>query len=193
MSFNSTWGIAFKKINMKKILLSVLTSFISCMLFAKTVDTIPEPEFMNEIYYYDKATVKLTPLEKAKAEMKTKMKIMGGSTAYAINGEKSPTRITPAGGSFIIALSGGSMMDPAMTIGLYRLDSRKGRREAPMGQYGGSQRTGGSTLEIKFKRVKDNTYEIIVPEILGKGEYGFINMHSMSAAGGMTTYAFGVD
>ena len=178
---------------MKKILISVLTSFVSCMLFAKTVDTIPEPEFMNEIYYYDKVNIKLTPLEKSKAEMKAKMKLMGGSTAYAISGEKSPTRITSAGGSFVIALSGGSMMDPAMTIALYRFDPRKGRREAALGQYGGSQRNGNSTLEIKFKRVKENTYEIIVPGNLEKGEYGFINMHSMSAAGGMTTYAFGVD
>jgi len=181
---------------MKKIILSIFSSLIGTMLFAKTVDTIPIPEFVNEVYYYDKANTILTPLEKANAEMKAKMKLIGGgSAAYAIGGDKSATRINPEGASFVITMSSGSMMDPAMTISLYRFESRKGRREATMSQYsgmGGGQK-GGSAIEIKFKRVKEGTFEIIIIGNLVKGEYGFINAHSMNPGGGMTTFAFGVD
>jgi len=166
------------------------------MLLAKTMDTIPIPEFVNEVYYYDKANTILIPLEKANAEMKNKMKLIGGgSAAYAIGGDKSATRINPEGASFVITMSAGSMMDPAMTINLYRFESRKGRREAAMSQYssmGGGQK-GGNAVEIKFKRVKEGTFEIIIIGNLVKGEYGFINSYSMGAGGGMTTFAFGVD
>ncbi len=181
---------------MKKIMLSIFCCLIGTVLFAKTMDTIPVPEFVNEVYYYDKASTILVPLEKTSAEMKSKMKLIGGgSVAYVIDGDKSANRISPEGASFVITMSGGSTMDPAMTISLYRFDSRKGRREASMGQYsgmGGGQK-GGSTVEIKFKKVKEGTFEIIIIGDLGKGEYGFLNSYSMNSGRGMTTFAFGID
>ena len=181
---------------MRKIMLSIICCMFGSIVLANVRDTLPEPEFVNEVYYYDKANTKLIPLEKAKAEMKAKMKIMGGgSPAYAIGGVRSGTRINQGGASFIISVSASSMMDPAMTISLYRFEPRKGRREATMSQYSGSggQQNGGNTVEIKFKKVKEGTFEIIVVGNLEQGEYGFINLHSMGAAGGMTAYAFGVD
>lgn len=173
-------------------MLSIFGCLIGAMVFAKTIDSIPEPEFMNEVYYYDKANIKLIPLEKAVAEIKSKMRIIsGGSSAYAISGEKSDTRISEQGASFVIAISNNSMIDPSMTLSLYRFESRKGRREAAMNIYG---RSGSeNAVEVKFKRVKDGTFEIIVPGNLAKGEYGFISSQSMKPGGGMTTYAFGVD
>src|SRR4030095_6185584 len=105
MLFNFSLGIAFKLLSMKKIILSVLSCLIGIVLFAKTVDTIPIPEFVNEVYYYDKANTVLIPLEKASAEMKAKMKLIGGgSAAYAISGDKSATRINPVGASFVITM-----------------------------------------------------------------------------------------
>jgi hypothetical protein len=177
---------------MRKVMFSILGCLIGAMVFAKTVDSIPEPEFMNEVYYYDKSNIKLIPLEKAVAEIKSKMRIVGGgSSAYAIGGEKSVTRINQQGASFVITISNGSMIDPSMTLMLYRFESRKGRREAVMNVSGGSG--SENAVEIKFKRVKEGTFEIIVPGSLAKGEYGFISSYSMKPGGGMTAYAFGVD
>ena len=181
---------------MRKIMISIVSFLIFNHAIAKTIDTIPEPEFVNEIYFFDRTNNNLIPLEKAKAEMKAKIKIMGGgSPALAIGGVRSGTRIIPGDASFIISVSASSMMDPAMSISLYRFESRKGKREATMTQYGGSggQQNDGNTVQIKFKKVKDGTFEIIVVGKLEKGEYGFINLHSMGAGGGMATYAFGVD
>jgi hypothetical protein len=196
MLFNFSLVIDFKLLGMKKIIVSIFSCLIGTILFAKTMDTIPVPEFVNEVYYYDKTNTILIPLEKTSAEMKTKMKIMGGgSAAYAIDGDKSTTRINQEGASFVITMSATSMTDPAMTISLYRFESRKGRREAPMSQYGamGGGQKGGSVIEIKFKRVREGTFEIIIVGNLAKGEYGFLNSYSMNAGRGMTTFAFGVD
>ena len=182
---------------MRKVMLSILGCLIGAMVFAKTVDSIPEPEFTNEVYYYDKANIKLIPLEKTSAEIKSKMRIIGGgSTAYAIGGERSAMRITQQGASFLITIANAGMMDPSVTLSLYRFESRKGRREAAMNVYGGSgsgQNNNGNAVEIRFKRVKEGTFEIIVTGSLEKGEYGFVSTYSMKAGGGMTTYAFGVD
>jgi hypothetical protein len=177
---------------MRKVMLSILGCLIGAMVFAKTVDSIPEPEFMNQVYYYDKSNIRLIPLENAVAEIKSKMKIIGGgSSAYAIGGEKSATRINQQGASFVIGIANGSMIDPAMTISLYRFESRKGRREAAMNIYGKSG--SENAVEVKFKRVKEGTFEIIVTGSLEKGEYGFINSYAMKPGGGMTAFAFGVD
>jgi hypothetical protein len=176
---------------MKKVMFSILGCLFGAIAFAKTVDSIPEPEFANEVYYYDKSSIKLIPLEKAFAEIKSKMRIIGGgSSAYTIGGEKSATRINQQGASFVITISNSAMMDPSITLSLYRFESRKGRREAAMNVYGSSG--SDNAVEIKFKRVKEGTFEIIVTGSLTKGEYGFISSHSMKP-GGMTTFAFGVD
>jgi hypothetical protein len=192
---NFIWVIVFKTRNMKKNLLSVIAYMIVITGFAQTNDSIPNPEFTNEVYYYDKTNTKLIPLEKTNAEYKARMKIIGGgSAAYAIGGERSATRLQQSEHSFVITIPGGSMMDPAMMITLYRFEPRKGQREATMSQYASNgKRSGGSAVEIKFKRIKEGTYEIILTSELAKGEYGFINAHSMNHSGGMTTYAFGID
>ena len=177
---------------MRKVMLSILGCLLGVMVFAKTVDSIPEPEFMNQVYYYDKSNIRLIPLETAVAEIKSKMRIMGGgSSAYAIGGEKSATRINQQGASFVIAVANSSMIDPSMTLSLYRFEPRKGRREAAMNIYGGSG--SENAVELKFKRVKEGTFEIIVTGSLAKGEYGFISSFAMKPGGGMTAYAFGID
>ena len=181
---------------MKKIVLSIFC-YLSCIIgVARTIDTIPEPEFMNEVYYHDKINAKLIPLEKMSVEMKSKMKLIGGgSSVYSMDGARSATRIQGEAASFLISISSGSAMDPSMTISLYRFESKKGRREAMLNLYGamGSGKQGGSAVEVKFKKVKEGTFEIVVTGTLEKGEYGFVNAYSMKPGAGMTTYAFGVD
>ena len=206
MCFKSMQVTVFKTLNMKNIVFLILIC-LTCrqQSFANgQKDSIPEPEFMNQVYQYDKINKKLVELEKVNAEMKSKIKLMGGgAVVYSMEGSKSDTRINSEkinseNSSFMITIAGGTMMsDPSMTLSLYRLDSKKGKREAPMSQYGGmgnrNQEKGGSLIDIKFKKLKDGLYEIVISSRLEKGEYGFINMNGMNQTGKLKVYAFGID
>jgi hypothetical protein len=162
-------------------------------------DSIPEPEFMNQVYQYDKINKKLVELEKVNAEMKSKIKLMGGgSVVYSIDGSRSEARINSEkinseNSSFMITIAGGTMMsDPSMTLKLYKLDNKKSKREVPMGQYGASGK-GNNQVDLKFKKLKDGIYEIVVSGRLEKGEYGFINMNAMGQTGNIPMFTFGLD
>jgi len=162
-------------------------------------DSIPEPEFMNQVYQYDKINKKLVNLEKVNAEMKSKIKLMGGGTVvYSIDGSRSEARINSEkinseNSSFMITIAGGTMMsDPSMTLKLYKLESKKSKREVPMGQYG-AQGKGNSQVDLNFKKLKEGVYEIVVSGRLEKGEYGFINMNTMGQTGKIPMFTFGID
>jgi hypothetical protein len=183
---------------MKRIML-----LIGCFILGKTVlasetfDTIPEPEFINFVYHFDKTNNTLVDLEKANVEMKMKVKVIGGgSQTYTINGGKSPVRLNGPSKSFMITISGGPMTtDPTNTLLLYKLASKKSSREAPVTGYGGMS-TGpksNNAVELRFKKIKEGTFEIVVAGELGKGEYGFVNMNAMNPGGKMTVFAFGID
>jgi len=184
---------------MKKNLFLILICFSSQQLFAhEQKDSIPEPEFMNQVYQYDKINKKLVELERTNAEMKSKIKIMGGgSVVYSLDGSKSEARINSEkinseNSSFMIAFAAGTMMsDPTMTLKLYRLDSKKGKREAPVGHYGSTGKD--EQVDLKFKKIRDGVYEVVVSGRLDKGEYGFINMTAMGQGGKLAVYAFGID
>ena len=194
----------FKLLNMKSILSLLLLCLISSQQsFAREQkDSLPEPEFMNQVYQYDKVNKKLVELESVKAEMKSKIKIMGGgSVVYSMEGSKSEARINSEkinseNSSFMIAMNGGTMMsDPSMTMSLYKLDSKKGKREAPMSQSGGmgNREKDEYLVDIKFKKLKEGVYEIVIKGKLEKGEYGFINRMGMNPSGKLTVCAFGID
>ncbi len=171
-----------------------LAALWACLpVFASnSTDSIPEPEYINQVYHYDKNQQKLFELEKSTAEMKAKIKLVGGGMpAYTFEGAQSSTRIPNGTLSFMVSVGNNMMMsDPSSTITLYKLDAKKNKREAPMSNYG----MGGSdnTIDLKFKKTKSGAYEIVVAEKLEKGEYAFINM-AQSQGGKMTAYTFGVD
>jgi len=183
---------------MKKTIILLGCLILVNTLFAnQSVDTIPEPEFINFIYQFDKSNNKLVDLEKANVEMKMKMKVIGGgSQSYAIDGSKSPVRLNESARSFMITISGGAMTsDPSYSLSLYKLESKKSSREAPIAGYGGMNTSQKSKqmVELRFKKIKEGTYEIIVANKLEKGEYGFINMSNMNSSGKITLFAFGID
>ena len=63
-----------------------------------------------------------------------------------------------------------------------------------MMQYSGrGQSNNNNTVELKFKKLKEGVYEVVVPKKLEKGEYGFVNMSMMNPGGKVVVYAFGVD
>src|SRR5215208_4917457 len=96
MLFKSILVIGFKTFNMKNILIPVIICL--CGLLPSIVnaqkDSLPDPEFLNQIYQYDKVNKKLVELEKNNVEMKAKMKVIGGGMpVYSIGGSKSDARI----------------------------------------------------------------------------------------------------
>jgi hypothetical protein len=185
---------------MKNVLFLLLIFLVGNQSFANVQkDSIPEPEYMNQVYQYDKINKKLVSLEKANAEMKTKIKLMGGGAmVYSIEGAKSEARINgekinSENSSFMITVAGGTMIsDPSTTLKLYKLDSKKSNREVPMGQYGASGK-GNSQVDLNFRKLKDGVYEIIVSGKLEKGEYGFLNMNAMGQTGKIPMFTFGLD
>jgi len=49
-------------------------------------------------------------------------------------------------------------------------------------------------VDIKFKKLKEAMYEIVISGRLEKGEYGFINRSGgFNPSGKMTVFAFGID
>lgn len=155
---------------MKKCFLIVLAILsVNPVLFSQTQNlTYPEPEFSNEVYYFNKNDgSKLVRLEKGSSKMDTKTKMggFGGSeSGYSIDGSKSPIRLNGGSNlSFVIssgASSGSSsrsdstmrangidpatikemssMMDPIKTITLYKLDTEKGERKVLLMKSGGA-------------------------------------------------------
>jgi len=179
--------------------------FLAAALYCDAQSAIPDPEFLGEVEYYDKANNKLVRLEKtiAKSENKTKMGGMGGmKMVYKVEGEKSPVRIPSSDKiSFVLSTGGGNsamgMMDPSQTLSLYKLDVTKGNREAVTQSYGGMYGIGktkeSAKLTVGVKKIKDGEYEIIADKPLGPGEYAFVMMNMGSQDGSFTLYAFGIN
>lgn len=200
MSSNYLPASLFKKIHMYKryVLLIVFAVSLLRVFGNSKIDSIPDPEFINQVYHIDKINQKLIDLEKANSEMKMKMKMLGmggGSQAYEMDGNHSPVRFGADENSFVLSVGSTSMMsDPSMTLSLYKFEVKKNKREATMMQYSGrGQSNNNNTLELKFKKLKEGVFEVVVPKKLEKGEYGFVNMSMMNAGGKVVVYAFGVD
>src|SRR5687768_8250252 len=145
---------------MKKIIILLLLIAVNySLLLAQTTQVkYPTPEFINEIYYFDKDGSKAVRLEKgySKQETNSKMGGMGGTNmGYTLEGSKSDVRIPAGNVSFIYytgeAPSGnneaadstmrangidpsamqdqmGMMSDPSRTTALYNMSVEKGSR-----------------------------------------------------------------
>src|SRR5262245_55074593 len=95
---------------------------------------MPQPEFMQYVYYYNSSGNKLTVLEKTEVEFKTKVKLGGfggSSSSHVIAGEKSPVRLS-LGNKMEFSYKANSNMgmsgDPGNMIRLYKFESKGGER-----------------------------------------------------------------
>src|SRR5580765_1114967 len=82
---------------MKRVFVFYLTCLFSATagLAQNSKPVYPEPEFMKEIYAFNKETNSLVRLEKEESKMETKVRFAGfggGETGYNIEGEKSRVR-----------------------------------------------------------------------------------------------------
>lgn len=166
-------------------------------------DTMPEPEYMNQVYYYAAGGNTLIALEKGEASMKSKARLGGfggSSSGYIINGSQSPVRIKNSETiSFIVKMET-MMMDPSNTLILYKLLPKGNNRQALLQQTGFMGKTNSQNQRgIKYNLKKSSTgvYTILPERPLGPGEYAFINMLMPSSYSGTspsyTVFAFGID
>jgi|KBSMisStaDraftv2_1062788.scaffolds.fasta_scaffold00531_7 Cu/Ag efflux protein CusF len=185
----------------------LIAFFLVSALYCDAQSAIPDPEFVNEVEYYDKANNKLVRLEKSISKQENKMKMagMGGmKMMYKVEGEKSAVRIPASDNvSFVFGTGGGgnnnmmSMMDPSQMISLYKMDVNKGNREAVTSSYAGMYGMGktkeSTKLTVGVKKIKDGLYEIIADKPLGPGEYTFVMMNMGSQDGSYTLFSFGIN
>jgi len=163
----------------------------------------PSQEIMNHVYVLRNDSLLALDQKDGRMESKTRAMGYGGSeTGIVIDGDKSTLRIR-AGDSlrFVVKLVTG-MMDPTMMIRLYRLDSKKGKREAVMSMQGGAysrEKSNGNSNEISFNIQKSasDDYFMIPSSRLMSGEYGFMNMMMISMQSSRnpvyTLFTFGID
>jgi hypothetical protein len=189
---------------MKHLIIAVamLLSIASVAQDTKTV-AMPEPEFMNRIYYYAAGNNALIVLEKGEAEMKTKAKLGGfggASSLYVINGSKSAVRLKSSDKvSFAVKMDNMMMMDPSSILILYKFEIKGSNRQAVLQESGFRGKNSQQQQGIKclLKKTAAGTYVFVPEEPLPAGEYGFINTMTPanynSRSASYTVFAFGVD
>src|SRR5688572_18897132 len=191
MLFRFLPATGFKTFFMRNILLAVFLVVGTLVLNAQnTSDSIPEPEFMNQVFAWGKDK-KLISLEKKDAEYvsKTKAAGFGGSKQmYQMVGDRSAVILSPDDLMFVVSTAGGGAMgmDPSSQFSLVKFETKKDKRQAVAAEYGGMMKkpkTVDSELELSFKKIREGVIGIVPAKPLEKGEYAFLNKLSIQGGG----------
>lgn len=189
---------------MKQFILTVALATVTLLLAAQSSDSIPDPEFINQVFVWGKDH-KLMPLEKKDAELvtKNKMGIGGAKQMYQMNGATSPVSIPADNTMFVVSTAGNGDfgMDPSQQFALLKFESKKDKREAISAEYGGMMKKqksnpGNNEIALNYKKIREGVYGITPDKPLDKGQYAFLNKASMQAAGmsmKMEAFAFSVE
>jgi len=157
----------------------VLLCLSSLDSFSQEIKTVPTPELINQIYYYEPSSNTLKKLEKTTAEYKGKTKAlgMGGSKVVCqIKGKTSSISFAQSDSlSFVVNL-GENAADPSLWFQLYKADIKNNKREAAYVETNTLGKTKKSESIIKYdvKKIQDKLYRFIPSQKLGKGEYFFL-------------------
>ena len=192
---------------MKNIILTVFLSAGTFLLNAQiATDSIPDPEFMNQVFAVGKDH-KLINLEKKEAEIVTKTKVggIGGSKQfYEIDGEKSTVVLAPDNILFVVSITAGANsmgMDPSSQYSLLKFENKKNTRQAVSADYGGMMNKGKThegenVIGLNLKKIREGVIGLVPEKPLEKGEYAFINKLSMQGSGRsmkMDAFAFSIE
>lgn len=191
---------------MIKITLAVFLTAGTLLLNAqKATDSIPEPEFMNQVFAWGREH-KLISLEKKDAEIVTKNKtgIGGMKQMYEMDGAKSSVVLVPDNLIFVVSTagSGGLGMDPSSQFTLLKFEAKKDKRQALSADYGGGMmkknkpRDGDNEIGLNLKRIREDVVGLVPEKPLEKGEYAFINKMSIQGGGismKMEAFAFSIE
>lgn len=158
-------------------------------------NSVPEPDIINAVYFYDKSLHSIKPLERNTAALKSQTVALGYGGAnliYQIPGDKSTVRLIPDNTrSFIVNTATG----PADIFVLYKVQVKKKTRQAIGAKFtlGGMKGSQG-VIAIDLKMIKAGLYEIIPSSKLEKGEYFFtIKSATNATTSNADVYAFGID
>ncbi len=156
----------------------------------------PEPEFSGTVYWLDRGSNKLNPLERQKVNMGAKVKAMGFGGVKSmteIEGERSPVRFAAESKPEFI-FQAAQYVDPQTLVQIFRFTVKKGHRELINLQSRGFMGLSGvhsgeaDKVSISFQASKYNESSIrITPAMpLPRGEYAIQQL-------GREIFCFGVD
>ena len=191
-----------KTLFMKPISLTVILITGTLFLQAQNNnDSIPEPEFMNQVFAVGQDH-KLITLEKNEAAYVSKSKAagFGGSKQlYEMNGGKSSVTFSPENIMFVVGTAGGFGMDPSNQFALMKFETKKDKRQAVAAEYGGmmkkSKTPADNEIDLNFKKIREGVVGIVPAKPLEKGEYAFLNKMSVQGGGmsmKMEAFAFSI-
>jgi hypothetical protein len=160
---------------------------------------LPNPEFINQPYYYDKEGNRLIKLENANALMVTKKKTLGLKGAKQMLSMDAPSSkirfVTKKDIVFFIKTSG-DVIDLTSYIKLYLFIPADQKREVTINAKEGlltdKDEAKGKQMSFSVKMISKDNYMIQLPEQLEAGEYGFVWVKNMELKE-FTVFAFGID
>lgn len=177
---------------MKKHILSLILLLIGITAFAQN------PEFSGRPYIMQNK--KLTDLERVDAQFDQKHKMLGYGGVeiyYTVFTDKSSVRFSKAElPKLVIQVEKG--IDPAEKFTIIKAKIKKGKRNFTVGNYGmggKAKSTSDTQVAVTFKKIKENFYEILLPNDIQAGEYAFVpnGTDAMSAGNKMKITCFGID
>ena len=193
------------KITAKKNLMVLAFVLFSASIQAQDIASYGKAP-SSEVKLYHPSTDTQTDVETTGATRKQKEKLggFGGvSFSYEIEGEKSPVRLNADSAIFVIQQGTGMLaMDMSMTLRLFKLEVKNGKRVAVEGDYKPSVLGSGKTTDTKIttssKQLKEGVTQIVPQKKLEPGEYAFVSsmMEGNNYDGKNTkyiVYAFGID
>jgi hypothetical protein len=198
-----------KQINMKNTTMKNLM-ILAFILFFVTVQAQDIASYgkapSSVVKLYHPKTEQQTDLENTNATRKQKKKLggFGGvSFSYEIEGERSAIRLNADSVIFVLQQGTGSLaIDISMTLRLFKLEVKNGKRIAVEGDYKPSVLGTGKTTDTKIntsaKQLKEGLSQIVPEKKLEKGEYAFVSsmMQGNNYDGKHTkyaVYAFAID
>ncbi|WP_436417635.1 hypothetical protein KCV26_15955 [Petrimonas sulfuriphila] len=161
------------------------------------VEDCPIPEFSLRPYFFSNETLK--SMERADASIDVKVVAFGygGSEVfYTVFPSQSNSRfgegkIAP----IIVKVENDS--DPSEIFYLVKAkEVKKDRRRfimSKMSMGGKGADLSEFVIQIEFRKIKDNIYQILVPDNLQPGEYGFMPISSKKEATTIKITCFGID
>jgi hypothetical protein len=189
---------------MKNVMLVICVFF---SLFVKAQDIASYGNAPSSVIkLYHPTTEQQTDMENTNATRRQKKKLggFGGvSFSYEIEGEKSTVRLNADSAIFVLQQGTGSLaIDISMTLRLFKLEIKNGKRIAVEGDYKPSILGSGKTTDTKIatsgKSLKEGLTQIVPQKKLEKGEYAFVSsmMEGNNYDGRNTkymVYAFSID
>lgn len=160
---------------------------------------LPTPEFINQPYYYDKEGNKLIKLESANALMITKKKTLGlkgAKQTLTMDAPSSKIRFTVKKDIVFFIKTSGDVIDLTSYIKLYQFVPVEQKREVTVtskeGMLNDKDDAKGKLVSFSVKMISKDVYQVLLPEQLEAGEYGFVWVKNMELKE-FTVFAFGID